>query len=192
MSRFLFLVRTLTETWHTGVSAFRFPSQAVFAFPKYHLDWTKVTTGYFSSGLLQIMPSQSIFARLGASCAPQKSGAIRRPTSRRRPFLCRSTPPLPPDNPSWVKHPAGPLLKLALWERRCRGLCSASSPVLDLFFQSCFSGKNLKNKLISTCLTHLKLQYIPLVSCCLHLWSKCFSVNTYLLHLLLKKKKISH
>lgn len=49
------------------------------------------------------------------------------------------------------------------------------------------------------CLTNHKLQNIPLVSCCLHLWSclDCFFVNTctfpaYLLHLLLKKKQITY
>lgn len=29
---------------------------AIFAFPKYNMDWTKVTTCYFSSALLQISP----------------------------------------------------------------------------------------------------------------------------------------
>lgn len=43
-----------------GVGRFTFPfllvfsSQAIFAVLKYNMDWTKVTTGYFSSALLQI------------------------------------------------------------------------------------------------------------------------------------------
>lgn len=45
-----------------------FSSPAIFALPKYCMDWTNLTTDHFSYGLLWIIPSVSIFVRLRLSC----------------------------------------------------------------------------------------------------------------------------
>lgn len=66
---------------------------------------------------------------------------------------------------------------------------------MESFFQRTYFNDKLIPIKNLMCLTHHKLQNIPLVSCCLHLWSclDCFFVNNctfsaYLLHLLLKTK----
>lgn len=98
--------------------------------PKYNMDRTKATTGYFSSRRLQIMRSESIFVRLGLSC-----NMFFPPKSWKK--TDRSPPPPPTSHKTAISalanlttrqtFVASLKLKLALREKRRWGLCPVSS-----------------------------------------------------------------